>query len=72
MTDRRQMRIEHTFTQRYHGWNSWPYDPFEARIGTFDILEHLDTLEREVYRDREYTMANQMLEALCDSNGNAS
>lgn len=69
MTDRKQMRIEHTFTQRYHGWHSWAYDPFEARIGTFDILEHLDSLEQEVYSDRDYTLANQMLEAIYDPKG---
>ncbi len=70
MSDHRHWRIVHTFTQRYHGWDGTDYDRFDARIGTFDILEHLDTLERQVYRDREYTMANEMLEAIHDRQGN--
>lgn len=28
-----------------------------ARARTFEILEHLDSLETEVYKDRDYTMA---------------
>lgn len=72
MSDRRQMRIEHIFTQRYHGLHAFDFDDFDARTGTFDILEHLDTLEREVYSDREYTMANKMLETIRDTKGNAS
>lgn len=59
------MRIQHNFTQRYSNWQtpSW-VDGFEARVSTFDILEALDQLEAEVYRDRDFLIANDMLEAI--------
>ena len=31
---------------------------------TMDILDQLDILEKDVYRDREYTLANDMLKAI--------
>lgn len=63
--DKRQMRIEHTFTQKYHNWSTPTWvDRFEARVDTFDILEKLDMLEADVYRDREFTLANEMLDAI--------
>lgn len=31
---------------------------------TMDLLDELDNLEAEVYRDRDYTLANEMLDAL--------
>lgn len=64
MTDRREMRIIHNFKQRYHGFNGFDFDRFEARIGTFDILEHLDNLEKQVYLDRDYLLANNMLNSV--------
>lgn len=64
--DKRQLRIEHTFYQNYNNWQTPAFvDSFQSRVNTFDILEYLDTLEIEVYSDREYTLANEMLETLC-------
>lgn len=63
--DKRQMRIEHTFTQKYHNWQMPVFvDRFTARTNTFDILEKLDMLEADVYRDREFTLANEMLDEI--------
>ena len=62
---KREMRIQHNFTQRYSNWQTPAWvDRFEARVSTFDILEALDLLEAEVYRDRDYSIANDMLEAI--------
>lgn len=64
MTDRRQFRIEYTFRQNYDNWRTPEFiDNFDARVNTFDILERLDQLEVDVYRDRDYVMANELIEA---------
>lgn len=39
-------------------------DLFMTRSDTFDILEKLDMLEVDVYRDREFTLANELLDAI--------
>lgn len=58
-------RIFGTFKQEYGGWHVTPeVDAFTARTNTFDIIEALDYLEVEVYHDREFTLANSMLEAI--------
>lgn len=41
--DKKQMRIQHTFTQRYTNWKTPVFiDNFEARVSTFDIMERRD------------------------------
>ena len=35
---------------------------------TMDLLDELDNLEAEVYRDRDYTLANEMLNAISQNN----
>ena len=63
--DKRQMRINHIFTQKYHSWGQKSdMDLFMTRSDTFDILEKLDMLEADVYRDRDYNLANEMLDAI--------
>jgi len=59
------MRINHVFTQHYHNWGDGVnFDDFTARSNTFDILEKLDSLESEVYRDRDFNLANDMLKSI--------
>ena len=56
------MRIQHTFTQKYHSWGEFaPHSWFMQRSETFDILEKLDDLEVDVYADRDFNLANEML-----------
>jgi hypothetical protein len=63
MDDKKFQRVTHTFTQQYSNWGEGSvFDQFSARTNTFDILEMMDLLEAEVMRDRDYTMANQMLD----------
>lgn len=59
-------RIWYTFKQNYHNWTEpcAMIDNFTARVNTFDILEALDRLEVEVYADREFSLANEMLESI--------
>ena len=66
-------RITHTFTQSYGNWEVTPMvDAFTARVNTFDILEALDTMERDVYSDRDFTLAANMLQNIGITNANSS
>ncbi len=61
----RIMRIQYTFTQRYSNWTTPVFvDHFDSRVATFEIMEHMDNLEAEVYRDRDFLLANEMLGAI--------
>lgn len=63
MDSKRMARLHYTFTQAYGGWYTTPVvDSFTARTNTFDIMETMDLLEREVYRDRDFALATEMLE----------
>ena len=56
------MRIFHTFTQAYTNWDEGTvFDQFNCRVNTYDIMEAMDLLETEVYRDRDFTLAAEML-----------
>jgi hypothetical protein len=57
MMGKRHYHIQYNFTQAY---SSWPTT--SERTSTLDILEKLDTLEKEVYKDREFQLANEMIE----------
>jgi hypothetical protein len=62
MDDKKFQRVTHTFTQQYSNWEQGSvFDQFSARTNTFEILEMMDLLEAEVMRDRDYTMANEMI-----------
>jgi hypothetical protein len=59
------MRIQYTFTQRYDNWSNPIFvEEFDARVATFEILEHMDNLEAKVYKDRDFLLANEMLDAI--------
>ena len=59
------MRIEYTFTQAYANWDHGTvFSTSDACFNTYDILEKIDTLEADVYSDREFTLANDMLNAI--------
>ena len=50
------------FMQQYSRWDQDPVsDKFTARTNTFDILELIDQLEPTVYADRDFKMANRMI-----------
>lgn len=60
----RQHRIDYIFTQKYHTWGEpTSMDLFLSKSDTFDILEKLDMLEVDVYRDKEFNLANEMIDA---------
>ena len=63
MDEKRFDQISHTFTQYYGGWHTVT-DSMDGVIQTFDILEKLDLLEESVYHDRDYTLANEMLDGI--------
>lgn len=62
------MSIQYNYTQPYSNWftPSWMQDArrMEMRARVFDLTSTLDELEREVYRDRDFNMACDMLEAI--------
>lgn len=62
MDDKKFQRVRHTFTQQYSNWDQGTvFDQFAAQTNTFEILEMIDLLEVEVMHDRDYTMANDMI-----------
>lgn len=59
------MRIFHTFTQSYDNWDpNLSFDPFTCRTNTFDIIEAMDLLEADVFKDRDFNLANEMLHGI--------
>lgn len=52
-------KISYTFNQPYHGWVVTP--SLDLSQPTRCIISSLDKLEKEVYRDRDYTLANEMI-----------
>ena len=58
MTDKPFFRITHSFTQ-----TGWGHDnsPNSHRAQVIDLLVALDMLEADVYADRDFNLANEML-----------
>jgi len=55
--------MKQTINQSYSNWGDGPeFARLEARANTFDILITLDKLESEVYSDRNFTLANKLIE----------
>lgn len=55
-------RITHTFKQNYDNWsNNQFFSKSDANMNTYDILEALDLLEKEVLSDRDYNWAYEMI-----------
>lgn len=52
-------KMSYTFSQPYHGWATVP--TVDLTQPTKCILAALDSLEKEVYRDRDYTQVNEMI-----------
>lgn len=58
--------MSYNYTQPYSNWQtpSWMTDARESEIHfrVLDLLEELNLMEPIVYSDREFELANQMLE----------
>lgn len=61
MTDKPFKPITHTFTQ-----TGWGHDtsPNSHRARVIELLVALDMLEADVYADRDFNLANEMLHAI--------
>lgn len=57
--------MQYSYIQPYNGWFTpkWMEEArqMEIRARVFDLTTAIDSLEPEVWRDREYTVANTML-----------